>query len=72
MERPVHYLDLIRKLENQKWDLLAKYGQVEATKLWKPIDAKLDKLYKWYVKDYLAGNITPQRNFRVIKRENLD
>lgn len=61
------YLALIGKLEQEKIDILTKEGQVIAAKLWPPIDRKLDKLYKWYVKDYMEGRVTPIKAFRVIK-----
>lgn len=67
MRKVTDYLSLIHQLEQQKWDLIAKHGQVGA-RFWPPIDAKLDKLYKWYTKDYLAGNAKPRPfNPRVLK-----
>jgi hypothetical protein len=66
MSNEVNYLDLIRKLEDEKWNYIKVHGQA-GVKFWPPIDAKLDKLYKWYTKAYMEGKVTIQQHSRVIK-----
>jgi len=72
MQQPIHYLKLIRQLEDEKLAILNKYGQIEAVKLWPPIDEKLTRLYRWYAHDYAKGLVRPKTNFRVIKNGSLE
>lgn len=41
----------IERLEDKKWEILLQKGQHAAVVLWEPIDARLHKLYAWWVHD---------------------
>lgn len=38
----------ITKLEDQKWNLMLRYGNNAVGAEWNAIDAKLNRLYKWW------------------------
>jgi len=57
MAHVVNFKSEIKKLEDQKWDILLRYGQHVAQLKWTAIDAKLNKLYLWWANDaYTRGN----------------
>lgn len=37
----------IESLIDKKWEILLTKGEAACNELWKPIDAKLNKLYAW-------------------------
>lgn len=46
----------INRLEDQKWDILLRHGQTVAVIRWEKIDARLSKLYAWWVNEmYTQG-----------------
>lgn len=45
------YKKEIKRLEDKKWDILLRHGQTVAIVLWEPIDARLSKLYSWWVNE---------------------
>lgn len=48
MGQVVNFREEIERLEDQKWDILLARGQHAAAELWKPIDARLEMLYRWW------------------------
>lgn len=44
----------ISDLEDQKWDILLKHGESVAIVMWERLDARLVKLYEWWVTDMYA------------------
>lgn len=44
----------IEKLEDQKWDILLRYGEHVAARKWIPIDARLNKLYVWWTNKLIS------------------
>lgn len=63
------YKKEIQRLEDKKWDILLRHGQTVAAVLWAPIDARLSKLYSWWVNEMYKLGRERELPFHLRRRE---
>ncbi len=48
----IDFKKLVQELEDKKWEILLTKGDLAASREWPAIEEKLNRLYRWWAKDY--------------------
>lgn len=53
-DKILSFRKLISELEDKKWEILLRKGDYAASEEWKVLNQRLDRLYRWWSKEFGA------------------